>query len=219
MQAKQFDLIVFDWDGTLMDSAALIVSAIQNACRDLALPVPSDHDARYIIGLGLDDSMRYLLPGLTRDRYAAVAERYRHHFVTRDHETTLFEGVRETLDELLAAGRRLAVATGKSRSGLDRVLKHSGLSEIFHATRCADESFPKPHPAMLEDVMATLGVDKERTLMIGDTSHDLRMAASAGVAAVAVSYGAHGKEELLRHDALAYVDTVAELRQWLMSAG
>jgi phosphoglycolate phosphatase len=214
--ARQFQLLVFDWDGTVIDSAGLIVTSIQRACADLNLPIPSARDSSYVIGLGMKDSMQHLLPKLNERDYPPFMERYRHHFLGRDHEAPLFDGMQNLLDELEQAGHWLAVATGKNRVGLERSLEQTGIGKHFHTTRCADESFSKPNPAMLFEVMDSLGIAKENTLMIGDTSHDLLMAKNAGVAAVAVSYGAHEVEELLALNPLACLDSVASLRSWLM---
>lgn len=214
--ARQFQLLVFDWDGTVIDSAALIATSIQRACEDLNLPVPSARDSRYVIGLGLKDSMQHLLPDLAEHDYPPFMERYRHHFLGRDHEAPLFDGINGLLTDLEQAGHRLAVATGKSRVGLQRSFEQTGMGKRFHATRCADESFPKPNPAMLLEVMDALGIAPDKTLMIGDTSHDLLMAQNAGVAAVAVSYGAHDVDDLRALSPLACVDSVTALRTWLM---
>lgn len=213
--ARRFQLIVFDWDGTVADSAALIVDSIRSACIDLHLPLPSERDCRYVIGLGLHDSMRHLLPSLAEKDYQPFLDQFRHYFLQRDNETPLFLGIENLLGELESNGHWLAVATGKSRAGLRRSFEQTGLEKCFHTTRCADESHPKPNPTMLFDVMNTLGIDKSNTLMIGDTSHDLLMAENAGVAAVAVSYGAHAGDELRSLNPLACVDSVAELRTWL----
>lgn len=213
--AERFDLIVFDWDGTLMDSAAAIVRAIVGACRDLGLPEPTDERARYVIGLGLGDALRHAVPELGVEDYPRMVERYRHHYLASDHELTLFPGVVDMLGWLSGQGKMLAVATGKSRVGLDRALSHSGLGARFHATRCADECFSKPHPAMLEELMDELGVTRERTLMIGDTTHDLQMAQNAGVAGLAVGFGAHPRGALVEARPLAFVETPAELDLWL----
>src|SRR5260221_1718278 len=186
--AKRFDLLVFDWDGTLMDSAAHIASALQSAFRDLGLPVPSTAAARHVIGLGLEDAMMYLNPGLDRARYAEMADRYRVHFLAGDQDVGLFPAVATGIAALNQNGYLMAVATGKSRRGLDRSLSATGLVPYFHASRCADEGFPKPHPEMLQMIMEMLGTVPDRTLMIGDTTHDLQMAQNAGVAAVAVRF-------------------------------
>jgi phosphoglycolate phosphatase len=211
---RQFDLIVFDWDGTLMDSAATIVLAIQSACLDLAIDPPSDARARHIIGLGLHDALRSVLPDLPESAYPALIERYRHHYLSRDHELRLFEGVLPLMDTLAEADFMLAVATGKSRLGLNRALATSGLEEYFHASRCADECHSKPHPQMLLELMAEFAVTPERTLMIGDTTHDLLMAKNARVPALAVAYGAHPRTVLEAESPLLCAANVAELAAW-----
>lgn len=212
---RKFELLVFDWDGTLMDSAAAIAESLQAACVELDLPVPSIAQARYVIGLGLADAMQYILPDLPAADYAKVADRYRVHFLRRDGGTTLFPGVAAMIRELHAAGFLLAVATGKSRRGLDRALAATGVGEYFHVTRCADEGYSKPHPGMLQAVMESLAATPAGTLMIGDTTHDLEMAQAAGVAALAVTYGAHEREALVRHQPLAIIDAPPALRDWL----
>jgi phosphoglycolate phosphatase len=217
--SRRFDLIVFDWDGTLSDSTALIAAAMQNACRDLGLAVPDDVAARYVIGLGLADAMKTVAPALPPERFPELGARYRHHYLEREPQIPLFDGVRELLAELDAAGYLLAVATGKNRAGLARVLERNGLAGIFHATRCADEGLPKPHPDMLLHLMDRLEVRPQETLMIGDTTHDLELAESAGASALAVAYGAHPHGELVQREQLATVHTVPELRAWLAGYG
>lgn len=211
----KYELIVFDWDGTLLDSAGAIVHAIQAACRDLELPVPDDARARHVIGLGLIDAMRHAVPDLPPERYPVIADRYRFHYLAADHQLTLFAGVREMLGRLQATGHILTVATGKSRHGLDRALDHSGLRPLFQASRCADECHSKPHPQMLHELMAEFGIASASTVMIGDTSHDLLMASNAGVDGLGVTYGAHPHDHLLEHAPLACLHTVPELDQWL----
>ena len=215
--AERFDLIVFDWDGTLMDSAAAIVRAMQAAARDLDLPPPPEERARYVIGLGLGDALRHAIPELDEAAYPRMVERYRHHYLSSDHELSLFEGVDALIDALAGRGHLLAVATGKSRVGLNRALGHTGLGRYFHATRCADECFSKPHPAMLEELMDELGAAPERTLMIGDTTHDLQMAKNARTAGLAVGFGAHPVEVLAAESPLACVRTPGELAAWLLA--
>lgn len=212
---KRYELIVFDWDGTLMDSAALIVDSVQAAARDLGIEPPAAARARHIIGLGLDAALRHALPDLPEDRYGALVERYRHHYLSRDHELTLFAGAGELVRDLAGSGFRLGVATGKSRRGLDRALEHTGLGEFFHATRCADECHSKPHPQMLEELMDEFAVTPAQTLMIGDTTHDLLMARNAGVDALGVAYGAHPVEALREAAPLYCADTVEALANWL----
>jgi phosphoglycolate phosphatase len=215
MARKQFDLIVFDWDGTLMDSTAAIVKCIQAAARDLGLPIPHERDAAYVIGLGLLEAMQAVLPNLDPKYYPRMVERYRYHYLSRDHELTLFEGVPEMLAELSQQGYFLAVATGKSRVGLNRALDAVRLLSVFDATRCADETFSKPHPAMLQELTRELGQDLRRTVMIGDTTHDLQMAINAGAAGIAVHYGAHPPEELQVLNPLFAASSVAQLHAWL----
>ncbi len=211
----RYPLIVFDWDGTLIDSAATIVDCIQEAARDMALPVPDRETASHVIGLGLHDSLRHAVPALAEERYGEFVGRYRRHFLAREDAMQLFPGVRELLARLNERGHWLAVATGKSRAGLKRALAASGLAAHFVATRCADETNPKPHPAMLLELIGELDVDCTRALMVGDTSHDIEMARSAGVAALAVGYGAHPAESLRALGPLECVASVAELRAWL----
>ena len=211
----RYSLIVFDWDGTLIDSTGGIVDCIQEAARDLGLPVPERQAASQVIGLGLHDSLRMAVPTLPETRYQEFAEAYRRHFLARQGAMTLFPGVRELLQALLLAGHRIAVATGKSRRGLDHALESTALRRYFAATRCADETDPKPHPAMLLELMQQLAIEPGRALMVGDTSHDLEMARSAGVDAVAVAYGAHPGDALRELAPRACVESVAELRAWL----
>ncbi len=215
----KYEMIVFDWDGTLLDSAGAIVLAIQAACRDLGLPAPSDPQARHVIGLGLADAMRHAVPDLGQEHYQKMIDRYRFHYLSGDHQLTLFEGVRELLWELQQRGHILTIATGKSRAGLERALDHSGLRPSFQSSRCADECHSKPHPQMLDELMGEFGVATESTLMIGDTSHDLLMARNAGVSGLGVTYGAHPHEHLAEHAPLACLHTVEELRVWLAANG
>ncbi len=213
--ARQFDLLVFDWDGTLLDSAESIVGAINAACRDIGISAPSDERARHVIGLGLHAALRHAVPDLPEERYPEMVERYRHHYLSHDHELQLFDGVAELISGLATAGFRLAVATGKSRHGLQRALRLSGLGAYFHASRCVDECFSKPHPQMLEELLDELAVDRMRALMIGDTTHDLQMANNAGVACLAVAYGAHPAAALDALQPLARLDNLPELSEWL----
>ena len=213
---RQFELLVFDWDGTLMDSAVAISESLQEACSDLGLPIPSRQRARHVIGLGLTDALSYVLPELPVAEHPRVLDCFRAHFLRRDAGTTLFSGAAEMIRELRDTGFMLAVATGKSRRGLDRALQETGLKDCFDTTRCADEGFSKPHPGMLEAVMDALATPRAATVMIGDTTHDLEMANAAGVAAVAVTYGAHERATLAACKPLAMVDELQGLRSWLM---
>ena len=211
----RYRLLVFDWDGTLADSAAIIVEALQRSCADLDLPIPDDAAARYVIGLGLDDALRHVAPTLPRQDYPKLSARYRVHYLNRDPEIPLFPGAELMLAALGARGHLLAVATGKSRRGLDRALEQAGIARHFVATRCADEGLPKPDPDMLLHLMKHLGAAPAETLMIGDTTHDLLLAANAGVDAVGVAYGAHPADSLLEGRSLAVVESVGDLAHWL----
>ena len=213
---RRYDLIAFDWDGTLFDSTALIARCIQDACRDVGVPVPSAADAAYVIGLGLNDALRHAAPSLAPERYPELGARYRHHYIARQDDLVLFDGTLAMLQDLKARNHWLAVATGKSRRGLDHVLQQSGLGPVFDATRTADETASKPSPVMLHELMRTFGVEPERTLMIGDTTHDLQMAQNAGCASLGVSYGAHPAEALTAALAPRFLaHSVAELQAWL----
>jgi len=213
--AKRFELIVFDWDGTLMDSTGAIVASIKAAATDLGIEPPSDERASHIIGLGLIDALRHALPDLPTERYQDVALRYRQHYMARDHELTLFAGAEAMIEELAGAGHALAVATGKTRKGLERAFEVSGLGSRFLGSRCADECHSKPHPQMLEELMDEFAVAPEATLMIGDTTHDLLMARNAGVAALGVAYGAHPRAALEAEAPLYCAADVAQLAAWL----
>ncbi|MDR3385322.1 HAD-IA family hydrolase [Cupriavidus basilensis] len=217
MARQRFDLIVFDWDGTLMDSTPTIAKCIQLASRDLGLPVPDDSAASHVIGLGLKDALSYAVPTLDPADYPRLAERYRFHFLTRDAELVLFDGVREMLEALRAEHYFLGVATGKTRVGLQRALEATGLVRLFDGTRCADETFSKPHPAMLQELTRELGQDMERTVMIGDTTHDLQMAANAGAAGIGVGYGAHPADALRAMAPLHCASSIADLKDWLLA--
>lgn len=211
-----YRLLVFDWDGTLMDSQARIVACFQSAADDLGVAVPDARRARDVIGLGLPEATGRLFPELDAATVTRVVDRYRFHFLG-NHPTPsdLFPGVVETLEGLAQAGYLLGIATGKGRRGLDAALRETGLGRLFHASRCAGEAFSKPHPQMLEEVMEALGAGPEDTLMIGDTEYDMQMARSAGVPGLAVSYGVHEPSRLLAQGALACLDRIDQLPGWL----
>ena len=213
--AKCFELLVFDWDGTLFDSTSSIVQALQAACRDLDLPEPSEAQASYVIGLELSQALRHIAPDLPGEHVPSLVSRYRHHYLAVDQEIRLFAGISELIEALHASGCQLAVATGKSRKGLERAFASSGLGRYFTASRCADECFSKPHPQMLEELMDEFAVSSGQTLMIGDTTHDMQMAVNAGVAGLAVTYGVHTRDDLSRLKPLACLDDVAQLALWL----
>lgn len=214
-----YDLVIFDWDGTLMDSTAVIARSLQKACGDVGIAVPSHADALFVIGLNMQDSFAHVAPGLDHEGQARLAERYRHHFLADEREIPLYDGVPAMLEDLHGKGWRLAVATGKARRGLERALDASGLRRWFEATRCADEGFAKPHPDMLLMLLDMTGVEPRRALMVGDTTHDLELAANAGVDAIAVSYGAHPDDLLRTRPAKARCNSVPELHQWLLGNG
>ncbi len=213
---ERFDLVVFDWDGTLSDSTAAIARAIQDAAADLGLPVPDEATASHVIGLGLQQALALAVPTLPSDRVAEFSARYRVHFFAREAELVLFPGARELIAELRDADVLLAIATGKSQRGLQRALESAGLGAEFAASRCADQTHPKPHPAMLLELTEELVVAPERTLMIGDTTHDLQMAEAANTAAVGLTQGAHPYEQLAACRSLALFSSLTELHRWLM---
>jgi phosphoglycolate phosphatase len=210
------ELIAFDWDGTLFDSTAIISRCIQEAVRDVGGTVPSDTDASYVIGMGLMAALAHAAPDVPKERYPLLGERYKFHYSLHQHDISLFEGVLPMLADLKACNHLLAVATGKSRRGLDETLAREELKGVFHASRTADETAGKPHPMMLQELMTEFGVRPGQLLMIGDTTHDLQMALNAGCPSVAVSYGAH---EFAAFDTLSprfIAHSVGELREWLL---
>ena len=212
---RRFRLLVFDWDGTVVDSTAPIVHAVQSAYRDLGLTPPEEKAVRYIIGLKLGEAFFQLSPNLPEENVQKLLGRYHYHYLQNDAGIPLFDGMDALLEKLDRENYFLAVATGKSRKGLSRMLSQKGLTHRFHATRCADESFSKPHPEMLLYLMDRLGVTPEQTLMIGDTTHDVQMAKNAQAHALAVSYGAHDRDNLRQSQPLAVVDSVVALDTWL----
>ena len=215
-RARQFDLIAFDWDGTLFDSTAIITRCIQLAVADVGGTVPSDKEASYVIGLGLMQALAHAAPDVPKEKYPELGARYKHHYVSHQHDISLFGGVLPMLRALRARQHLLAVATGKSRSGLNEALQAVELRGLFDATRTADETAGKPHPRMLHELMAELGVAPERVLMIGDTTHDLQLALNAGCASVGVSYGAHEPAAFVDLKPRSIVHSVAELHAWLV---
>jgi len=213
---RQFDLVVFDWDGTLMDSEAKIVRCMQAAAQDLQIPDPGVAAIRDIIGLGLSEAMQVLFPGSSAGDQAQLVERYRRHFLELDNTAMpLFPGVAAGLTQLADQGYMLAVATGKARRGLNRVLDETGMRQLFVTSRCADETLSKPHPQMLEEILDQTGVESGRALMVGDTVYDMQMAQNARVAGLGVSYGVHARERLLECGALACVDSFREVCAWV----
>ncbi|MDZ4261358.1 MAG: HAD-IA family hydrolase [Pseudomonadota bacterium] len=212
---KTFELIVFDWDGTLMDSAARIVASLRAAGQDIGFADHSDAGFRNVIGLGMQEAIRVLYPTISDADVWQYADRYRHHFLEScPMPEQLFEGVPEILASLHQQPVMLAVATGKSRKGLDRVLRHTDCGRYFQATRCADETTSKPHPQMLLELIEELGAKPETTLMVGDTEYDMEMAQRAGTAALAVTYGAHESHRLDKYQPLASLNNIHALGQW-----
>lgn len=214
---RQFDLIAFDWDGTLFDSTAVISRSIQHAVRDVGGTVPSDREAAYVIGMGLMAALAHAAPDVPKEKYPLLGERYRHYYSAYQHDINFFDGVLPMLRALRQRQHFLAVATGKSRRGLDEALAREELKGIFDATRTADETAGKPHPLMLQELMAELDVPPQRVLMVGDTTHDLQLAANAGCASVGVSYGAHDHSAFDAFSPLHVAHSVAELQQWLLA--
>ena len=217
--ARPFRLLIFDWDGTLSDSNDLIVSSLRATIDDLRMEHLQDDQLRGVIGLGLNEAIEALYPGLPSSRAEQFSSSYRERYA-RYHAAAapLFDDAREVIDELYAAGYTLAVATGKSRRGLDRALEASGLAQYFAASRCADEAFSKPHPQMIDEIIDVLGTERQETLMIGDSIHDMQMARNARVPAVAAAYGAQPRERLLEFGPVACVDSLREFACWLQQA-
>lgn len=214
----RYELIVFDWDGTILDSPSAIAACIQASCGELGLEVPERSRASHVIGLGIEELMRIAAPALAPERYPDFVAAYRRHFRGREQSMQLYPGMRALLEEVRQK-HSLAIATAKSRRGLERAFDATGLRGYFRASRCADETTPKPHPAMLLELMEELAVKPQGMLMIGDTSHDLEMARAAGVDALAVSYGAHPEDGLRACGPLGCFADVASLAQWLRANG
>lgn len=219
MQTRSFDLIAFDWDGTLFDSTKIIVRCIQAAVRDVGGTVPTDEEAGYVIGLGLAQALAHAAPDVPRDKYPALGARYQHHYATHYDDLVLFDGVLPMLEALKQRGHLLTVATGKSRRGLDDALSSSALQGVFDASRTADETAGKPNPLMLHELMAELGVPASRVLMVGDTTHDLQMAVNASCASVGVSYGAHEPAAFTAFAPRFVAHSVPQLSEWLLMHG
>ena len=216
---RQFDLISFDWDGTLFDSTQIIVRCIQAAVKDVGGTVPTDAAAGYVIGLGLAQALAHAAPDVPQDKYPLLGERYRYHYQLQAHDLSLFQGVLPLLAALKARGYLLAVATGKSRHGLDEALHTVQLKGVFDASRTADKPAGKPDPKMLHELMAELGTTALRTLMVGDTTHDLQMALNAGCPSLGVSYGAHEPSAFAALKPLHVAHSVQDMHDWLLTNG
>ncbi len=212
-----FRLLIFDWDGTIIDSAARIISSMQQAAADLEMAAVSDDAVRNIIGLGLPEALQLLFPGIDGQGVEQMRQRYSHYYLEADcTPIRLFDGVEDSLARLRDGGYQLAVATGKSRRGLDRVFSDTGLGPLFEYSRCADETRSKPDPLMLEELLVESGVAADQALMIGDTEFDLEMATNAGMRSLGVSYGAHAVERLRNHNPVRIIDRFSELDDWLL---
>lgn len=214
---RRFDLIAFDWDGTVADSTAIITRSIQAAVRDVGGTVPSDEQAAYVIGMALMPALAKAAPDVPPEKYTELGNRYRFHFFKHQDDICLFDGVLPMLNDLRQRGHWLAVATGKSRRGLNDALQDPQLQGMFDGSRTADETAGKPHPLMLQELMAEFDVAPESVLMIGDTTHDLQMAVNAGCACVGVSYGAHAPDAFGQFKPLFVAESAIELHQWLMA--
>ncbi len=219
MQTRHFDLIAFDWDGTLFDSTKIIIRCIQEAVRDVGGTVPTDAAAGYVIGLGLRQALAHAAPDVPVEKYPVLSERYQHHYAVHADDLSLFDGVPPMLASLKARGYLLAVATGKSRRGLDDALSRVEIKGVFDGSRTADETAGKPNPLMLHELMRELGVVASRTLMVGDTSHDLQMAVNAGCPSVGVSYGAHEPQAFAALKPLHVAHSARDLGSWLLANG
>jgi len=214
---KSVELIIFDWDGTLMDSEAKIVNCFRKAAADVKIAYPGDEATRNIIGLGLKEALDILLPDCGEAIRQRVVARYREHFLHLDEtEMTLFKGVEEGLKRLQDNDYSLAIATGKARTGLDRVLEHTQLGEYFVVSRCADEAMSKPHPRMVQDILAETGVSADNAIVVGDTTYDIQMAHRAGTDALAVCYGVHDSEKLKAEKPLACVEDFDSVVDWFL---
>ena len=214
---RQFDLIAFDWDGTLFDSTAIITRCIQQAVVDVGGAMPSREQASYVIGMALMQALAHAAPDVPPERYPALGERYRHHYLAHHNDISLFDGVLPLLSDLKSRHHWVTVATGKSRAGLNQALKAVELQGLFDSSRTADETAGKPHPLMLHELMREFGVEPERTLMIGDTTHDLQMALNAGCASLGVSYGAHEPDAFHALQPRHIAHSVRELHDWLLA--
>lgn len=214
ISSRQFDLIAFDWDGTLFDSTAIITRCIQLAVVDVGGRLPSEKDAAYVIGLGLMEALAHAAPDVPPSKYPELGLRYKHHYAAHQNDISLFDGILPLLAELKARNQVLAVATGKSRRGLNEALKASQLQGLFDGSRTADETAGKPHPLMLQELMQEFGVEPRRLLMVGDTTHDLQMALNAGCPSVGVSYGAHEPSAFTELNPRFVAHSVAELHGW-----
>lgn len=207
------ELIIFDWDGTLIDSQANIVQCFQLVINELNLPDRNNDEISNIIGLGMREALKVLFPKHETDDYEKMVDRYRYHFFASDPSQP-FSGAEEVLAGLSEAGYILAVATGKGRNGLNKAFKHTGFGQYFHLSRCADETRSKPHPQMLEEILDETGMEPGQAVMVGDTEYDLEMAKNAGISSIGVSYGVHESERLLKHEPITVINEIRALLNW-----
>jgi phosphoglycolate phosphatase len=206
-----YQLIIFDWDGTLYDSSAMIVTAVQDAARQIEVPIPDAATIKSLIGLSAERALSQGQPHLSPMQQAELVKRFRANLADSPMQPQLFPGALETLNQLKQAGYWLSIATGKSRAGLDKDLESLGLKDFFLATRCSDQSLSKPDPAMANEILDELGVEKQNAIVIGDTEYDMLMAQNAGIDAVAVSYGVHSEDRLQQSNVKALIHDIVEL--------
>jgi len=217
MKNKPYELIIFDWDGTLMDSEVQIITCMQRAAKTCKVRIPTDNEVRHIIGLGLTEAVQAIYPNANQQDIQQMFDAFRVHFLGADRPPSrLFPQVEAILEQLNDAGYLLAVATGKGRAGLASVLVETGLKHYFITTRCADETFSKPHPQMLEEILYYVGLESHQALMVGDTTYDIEMAANAKMDSLGVAWGVHPSENLIKTGAKACLkQSLTELPIWL----
>ncbi|WNO61169.1 HAD-IA family hydrolase [Rheinheimera sp. MMS21-TC3] len=212
MQQADVSLVIFDWDGTVMDSIGRIVSSMQAAARLAKLPVPSDFAVKQIIGISLDPAFDILFPGLSQTQRQQLFNHYRQQYLEYDTTPTpLFNGVEQVLQQLKDKNVKLAVATGKARKGLQRMFAETGLAAYFDTSRCADEAQSKPHPDMLEQILQQLDIPAAQAVMVGDTSHDMKMAQTIAMPRIGITHGVHGRDILSQYAPKAIIDSIPEL--------
>lgn len=216
MANKKYELIIFDWDGTIIDSESHIIESMKLAIKDEGLEVPAESNIRHIIGLSLSRAVEALFPDISENAIQRLSDRYREHFFSETTSASeLFDGVADVIQDLHAHGYYLAVATGKGRHGLDLALNNSGLKPFFHITRCADETRSKPDPLMLDEILTDLDLDSKKAIMVGDTSYDLEMANNINMDSIAVTYGMHDKEHLEASNPTYFIDAIEQLSQFV----
>lgn len=211
---ERYELVIFDWDGTLMDSIGRIVSCMQTAAKLMEQTVPTCHEVKQIIGLSLSNAVDVLFPQCNAEQQRNIIEHYHFQYIEEDNTPTpLFDNAIELLKHLKQENKIIAVATGKARAGLERVMSMSDTKQFFSTTRCADEANSKPDPDMLNQILNELCVSPEKAIMVGDTSHDLKMARDAGIASIGVTFGVHERHILQKYDPIAIVDSLAEMKK------